>query len=361
MIQYLKNLLPQKYRLITFFITTSIIGVLLIFFAAYNASKDLEILSDIKNTHKFLQVGMAGYDKASSSVEVFNTFESYQLIIVDGENFKANVDVNLPLLFPREMDELEESRKNQYGGYVDIDKDTYTWSSIFITESQQYMLLIHKFYGVPVSSLVNIYFKRLFVPGIFYIWLMFWVALILRFLTERLISQNEELEHKALHDSLTELPNRILLNKQILKSIENCQRNKSKFSLAVIDLNKFKEINDTHGHDQGDELLCLVAKRINNVLRTSDMLARIGGDEFVLLFNDADEKSSIMMCERIKHSVLQPYSLREACVNIGLSIGIALFPEHGQDPKTLMRNADLAMYAVKSKGGGIKLYKENTN
>jgi diguanylate cyclase (GGDEF)-like protein len=358
MIQLLNQCKPREYRIITFLTVTSITGVLLIFIAVYNASRDLEIIHKVDNLHGFVQASLTDLDRADDALHQLAGLSSdnYQVVIVDNNSVAKIPDENLHDNFPRNMAELEQSRINKHGGYVEAEDRIYTWTMLPLTGSNTSVVLVHNFTQSTVGALARIYSKRLLVPAIFYIWLMVWVSLIIRFLTNRLRAQNETLEHMALHDSLTDLPNRTLLNNRLQKMIQDCRRNQRSFALAIIDLNEFKSVNDTLGHDHGDELLRLFAGRVRGMLHAVDTLARIGGDEFVLLLNDVDEESCIATCERIYTSISRPFCLREAEVNIGLSIGIAIFPEHGEESTTLMRNADLAMYLIKSKGGGINLY-----
>jgi diguanylate cyclase (GGDEF)-like protein len=357
-IQYLKQRIPQKYRLIAFLVTTSIIGVLLIFWAVYNTSKDLELNHEVDNLYRFAKASLDGKKRDDELLRALTeqSADDYQVLILEDTNITHLPDDNLHARLPLEMRHLEQSRINPRGGYVEIEDSIYTWAKLPVTGSNKHVVLLHKFVETPPSRLVNIYLKRLFVPAIFYVWLMVWVGLIIRFLTDKLVAQNKEFEQMALYDSLTGLPNRVLLDDRLKKLIQDYQRDQRTFALAVIDLNKFKAVNDNFGHDQGDELLCQVAERICSLLRTSDTASRIGGDEFVLLLNDVNEESCIHMCERIKSAVLTPYILREGEARIGLSIGIAMFPKHAKDPVTLMRNADMAMYSIKTNGGGIQFY-----
>lgn len=356
--QKFKQRIPQKYRLVAFLVTTSIIGVLLIFLSVYNTSKDLELVHEIDNLHRFAKASLAGNNQAEELVRMIASQpgDDYQVLILSNNRVTHRPDKRLHTRFTPDMNNLEESRINEHGGFMLIEDSIYTWVKVSIDGSNNQMVLFHKFMGSPPSRLVSIYLKRLFIPAIFYIWLMVWVGLIIRYLTEKLIAQNKELERMALYDSLTGLPNRVLLNDRLHKLIQDCRRNQRTFALAVIDLNKFKLVNDTLGHDQGDELLRLVAGRVNSLLRTSDTISRIGGDEFVMLLNDVNEGSCIRKCELVQSDILKPYVLREGEVRIGLSIGIAIFPKHGEEPDTLMRNADMAMYHIKTKGGGIQLY-----
>ena len=175
--------------------------------------------------------------------------------------------------------------------------------------------------------------------------------------TSELAAANEELEHQALHDSLTDLPNRVLLLDRLNQSILTNQRNDSKLALFMIDLDRFKEINDTLGHHYGDIILQQVANRMREVLHQSSTVARLGGDEFAILLPAVEgTKEPANIATEIIHAIDQPFLLEEQAFHVGASIGIALFPEHGTDTSTLMRHADIAMYATKNNNGDYTFY-----
>ncbi|WP_369959339.1 EAL domain-containing protein [Pseudomonas benzenivorans] len=161
----------------------------------------------------------------------------------------------------------------------------------------------------------------------------------------------EELEHQANHDSLTGLPNRNLLNDRILQAIAFASRNQGGFTLAFMDLDNFKVVNDSLGHNAGDQLLVQVAARLEACAREVDTVARLGGDEFVILLADGGQLTRrIGVLERFKQIVAEPLSLDGQEVVVSCSIGFCCFPEDGRDIGTLMRNADTAMYQAKHQG-----------
>lgn len=164
-----------------------------------------------------------------------------------------------------------------------------------------------------------------------------------------------ERSHFAEHDVLTGLPNRVLLNDRLERSCALQGRHGGLFALVFLDLDHFKSINDTHGHDAGDLLLKTVARRLQTALRASDTVCRLGGDEFVLLLQDLDEVQHVQrLVPKLLEQVAQPCPLGEGVdapvVNVGCSMGVAIFPDHGRDPQTLLLHADQAMYAAKRGG-----------
>ena len=165
-------------------------------------------------------------------------------------------------------------------------------------------------------------------------------------------AQKYAIENLAMHDSLTGLPNRRLLSEQIKLTIALCQRNKTMAALMIFDLDKFKPVNDTLGHGIGDLLLQQVANRTLGILqRSSDTLARLGGDEFVVLLPQiAAIANAVAVAEKILNALQEPFEIEGHAINISCSIGIAVFPDHGENELPLIKNADDAMYSSKSHG-----------
>ncbi len=160
------------------------------------------------------------------------------------------------------------------------------------------------------------------------------------------------LQYVARHDQLTELPNRELFRDRLRISMARARRDQSRMAVLYLDLDKFKEVNDGFGHDTGDLLLCEVARRINECVRESDTVARIGGDEFVVLLHSIKlPEHASAVAEKIRRSLEQPFELAGRRLSVSSSIGIAIHPEHGDEDRQLMRHADDAMYAAKRQGG----------
>ncbi|WP_275531626.1 diguanylate cyclase domain-containing protein [Magnetofaba australis] len=161
----------------------------------------------------------------------------------------------------------------------------------------------------------------------------------------------DRLKHQAHHDPLTGLPNRLLFEDRLHQAIASAQRYGSEIALLYIDLDKFKPVNDTYGHEAGDMALRTVSKRLTSLLRASDTAARIGGDEFVALLPELHDTESVKhVARKILQSLAEPVDLGVAQAKMGASIGISFFPRHGENYESLMSAADTAMYAVKQSG-----------
>ena len=176
-------------------------------------------------------------------------------------------------------------------------------------------------------------------------------------ITERKATE-EHMRHLAHYDLLTDLPNRSLFTDRLRQALAQAKRDKAHLAMMFIDLDQFKLINDTHGHDVGDLLLRRTAESLLDCLRKTDTAARIGGDEFVVLLpNIEDGQDALVIAEKILHAISQPFEVAGKNLPISVSIGVAVYPEHGNDEKRLLINADIAMYHAKKSGRNtVKLY-----
>jgi diguanylate cyclase (GGDEF)-like protein len=167
-------------------------------------------------------------------------------------------------------------------------------------------------------------------------------------LHNRIEELNRRFEQMALIDSLTGLGNRNLFSDRLNSLIATCKRSNQPFSLLMMDLNKFKEVNDNHGHDAGDEVLRVVGKRLTALSRDADGFFRLGGDEFAALVSTGATREGLtIIAERILDELKLPIEYNSTRFKIGVSIGIVLFPEHGVAADELLRLADAAMYEAK--------------
>lgn len=164
-------------------------------------------------------------------------------------------------------------------------------------------------------------------------------------------AQEAQIRHQALHDALTGLPNRSLLIDRLQVALQHARRTEEPVAVLFADLDGFKNVNDTMGHSAGDEVLRQTVERFGTVVREEDTLARIGGDEFVVVIGDpAAERIAISVAQRILDVLRDRFVIREREFFLSASIGISLFPGDGQTPEDLVKNADLAMYRAKSSG-----------
>lgn len=186
---------------------------------------------------------------------------------------------------------------------------------------------------------------------------------VVRDITDRR-QQQDQLTHQALHDALTGLPNRVLLNERLEQAIQDAWRGENPLAIAllILDLDRFKDVNDTLGHHVGDLLLTELGKRLLRVIRKTDTIARLGGDEFaVVLPAVSDLQRAQRVSARMLRAIREPFQLNDLSIDVGASIGIALFPDHAEEKETLLRCADVAMYEAKTSPSSIALYNSDTD
>jgi diguanylate cyclase (GGDEF)-like protein/PAS domain S-box-containing protein len=173
-----------------------------------------------------------------------------------------------------------------------------------------------------------------------------------RDVTERRLIE-ERIERLAHTDALTQLPNRLKLDERLGQAIETAQRHEGMLAVLFVDLDEFKRVNDTLGHDAGDQLLVEVAQRLKACVRDSDIVARLGSDEFVVVLTSLKNDAVVRpTAGKVLQALAQPYALGAHQVQAGCTIGVALFPVHGEDARTLLKRADNAMYLGKTQGRG---------
>jgi diguanylate cyclase (GGDEF)-like protein len=183
-------------------------------------------------------------------------------------------------------------------------------------------------------------------------------------LVDRLSAANQRLEEFAYIDPLTGLTNRRWFSEQAEKALDRCRRRNKRLAILLIDLDNFKEVNDTLGHASGDEILVIVARRLKSALRQSDTLtistedtARFGGDEFILLLEDIETLDNVTRAtDRILQEVNEPIVLNDHSFNPGCSIGVSIYPDDAQSVSNLIRQADVALYHAKQTGKGCTCF-----
>jgi diguanylate cyclase (GGDEF)-like protein len=173
---------------------------------------------------------------------------------------------------------------------------------------------------------------------------------VLRDITERKHAE-EELQYTATHDDLTGLPNRTLFNDRLTLALTQAHRNNKKLGVMLLDLDYFKDVNDTMGHSMGDQLLRVVGNRLTELLRKGDTVARVGGDEFLLLLSEIGGiEDAHTIAQKVLEAFRKSFVFDDHEIMITTSIGIAIYPADGGDADTLTKHADVAMYRAKDKG-----------
>ena len=180
-------------------------------------------------------------------------------------------------------------------------------------------------------------------------------------LNKQLIESSKELEYLSLYDDITALPNRSLFYDRLSRDIAEAESEDSTIGILLIDIDSFKDINDTLGHDRGDSLLNKIARRFDDEVNNNETLARLGGDEFIIVLPGLNQKQVIKRAEKFINSLREAFSIEKTSIVVSASIGIAVYPEHGKSISNLLSHADFAMYEAKNSSLKICVYDYNND
>jgi len=287
------------------------------------------------------------------------------------EYYVANLNANQELLAFVETKSAEYFA-NEKQFYVDTDKNrlitTYHLPDVD-NKAMGHFILFYDLEGVDIDDIIRSRDRLVLLFGTLFIAMMsllyyLYTKRYKRFIenlnkeleykvedkTHELQIQAKAFEHLAQHDSLTGLPNRLLLLDRLEQNIKHAKRHGNNISVLFLDLDRFKEINDTFGHEVGDKLLRLVATKLKTCVREEDTIARLGGDEFMIILEDIDQNHSVKIVEKIIAKMQDPITIDQNDLYTTFSIGISVFPKDAQTSEILLRNADTAMYKAKELG-----------
>ncbi|MDA8621852.1 transporter substrate-binding domain-containing protein [Psychrosphaera sp.] len=299
----------------------------------------IQVVKDFDEAHDLLKAGVIDgiLDLMSVSAQYIQDNSLYQFKIhvfedLGSDNAHIGVKKTLPIQATI-MNKVVDSMSKE-----DIENILKRWNKVDVVagiKSEIYWRNITIFVGIAsIIILIILIWNR-------------------RLKSEILLRQKAEqkLRHLASHDPMTGLPNRSLLIDRLKQAMSHHSRNNKNIAILFLDLDGFKEVNDTFGHDVGDELLTQISERLLSLSRNSDTVARFGGDEFVMLATNLNDGNyAAKVAEKIIADLSDPFVLSRATVSVGVSIGIAKFPQNGHDATVLIKAADDAMYAVKASG-----------
>jgi len=178
----------------------------------------------------------------------------------------------------------------------------------------------------------------------------------LEILNKQLIESSKELEYLSLFDSVTALPNRLLFHDRLNRDISDAEHTQGTIGMLLIDIDSFKDINDTLGHDRGDSLLSKIARRFDEQINNHETLARLGGDEFIIVLPGHDQRQTIQRAEQFIGSLKEAFTIDQHSIVVNASIGVAVYPEHGTTISSLLSHADFAMYEAKKSNVNVSIY-----
>lgn len=353
-------------RLLIAFSTVALVVLILFGSIAYHITSDFALK---KETHLLLSYAGERAKELSHSLqntrpETISSFLSrheanlhYPGILLNQRNELVSISPEAKALFPNHLALQLEAINIQAGdsGMLEINNTEFLWGLATVPDTHYKLVIIHA--GDDDITIIESIGVQLLVSGIIIIWLSIWGALILSSLiSKRLDEQNKILVHQALHDHLTDLPNRYLLYDRLQQAIYFCRRDGLPVTLLLLDLKRFKEINDTLGHRSGDTLLKQIGPRLKSILWEPDTIARLDGDEFAVLLPKVGKQYLDIVINKITRALEKPFPVDEIELEINVTIGVAFFPQHGKNPDDLIRQAHVALCQAKKTGSEFMIY-----
>jgi len=275
-------------------------------------------------------------------------FDSTNQIISD----LGNTDIKKKIVNTLPLSVIGQKRT----GSIDFHDETLLWVTTPIRDTSYTLLHSQRALTTKLSDYFDSVSAALLLITIIIVWIGVWTATSIYNLIEKVNEQKAVLSHKALHDDLTKLPNRESLIESIKTVFNQKYPKKKSFALCVIDLNHFKEINDSLGHHCGDELLMQVGTRLKTIVKSAKCIARLGGDEFAILFSHGKPSSGSQTAEKLIHALEPAFDLEGHSIYVGCTVGIAYYPQHATDARTLAQRAEMAMYQAKSVNKQFAIY-----
>jgi len=353
--------MPLRIRLFLAIILFFTVALSFFGYMAYDAAvesgtaRETALLKDLSSSLGRDLYHDAGPEITSTRINAWlRQFDSLHLAIIVTSGSQVWLSDGARNDFPAQIrEQITQSAKQ---GSLSVGQSTYVWDTSAIGETPYSLSIIHRT-NVHENHILN---KRLTVPlliaALVILWVAIWSTMYVASLLEKLNSQKNKLQHQALHDALTNLPNRALMLERLSTAMHEADQNKTDVALLFIDLNHFKEINDTLGHHTGDMLLVEVAMRLSKVLRKSDTVARLGGDEFAVILSHVTEDIAVSIAQKLIDVISKVIEIDDNKLFVSASIGIARYPTHATNTNQLVQYADVAMYAAKRSGNGFIVY-----
>ena len=252
-----------------------------------------------------------------------------------------------------------EQEAEEHRGEIHVAEENFVWLSAPIAGLPYRLILLEK-HEIRHGSMQTTLKNRFLTSSIIIIWCAVWIALLLGSLMSRKLQEKSQaIRYQITHDAVTGLSNRALLYERLSETTGQSDEYAISVALLVFGINRFREINDTLGHNLGDQLLLETSALIQQTLPENGYIYRLRGDEFAILLNDATEKQATEYARHILESTQQPVTINQLELKIDLSIGIALFPQHTEDHESLIRYADIAMHKASEYGSPIAVYDGN--
>ena len=340
-------------------IAIACVFMLTIGYIAYDATYTAFLAREISALDRHTRIQVLDLAKQSSpdlkrSLHRYESQNSFYYLQRNVDGAKQTLySRSLPKPFLQKIQSLTPSQQSadKRNGFFDINDQKYIWASASLPGDAYKLVLIER------STLeLGTVFLALGALGLLMVIVI--IVIVFSIIKRQYSNRDDELYARSLRDPLTGLANRTLLYDRLQQTIATAKRDKKSIALLLIDIDRFKEINNTLGHEYGDMILKQIEPRLREVVRETDTIARFGGDEFAIVLSIAHTGSVTRCLDKIMNSLHLPFYIEEIKLSMGIeaSIGVALYPNHGNDPETLIMHAEMAMYKAKKQGSQISFY-----
>ncbi|MFW2371847.1 MAG: putative bifunctional diguanylate cyclase/phosphodiesterase [Gammaproteobacteria bacterium] len=357
-------------KLLLAFISLIVVSISIFAFSAYQAAyhsaheKDHELLESLisSGNNNLYEEYLLHNNLQELNVELARqSSETQAWFLLDSNNNVIQNDVNssfLPDVLPH-MDFKIIFEEDLRSGEVLIQNQPYLWVYTDFGATPYKLFYIFK-PGINIRQYFNNLSSRLIIIGLIIVWVAVWIALVISTLITRTIqAQQEALEHQANYDMLTNLPNRGYINKKIDSLIK--QADVRHMAVVMMGMDRFREINDTLGHDFGDTLLMEVGERLTEEFWENDIVGRLGGDQFAVVLPISEKIHATVVIDKIQNLLAHPFKVKDINHYMNMSIGISVYPDNGNDANSLIKSAEVAMYNAKARGSVFEFYRSEND
>lgn len=352
-----------RLKLILSFVTTSLVVVTVFAVIAYNSARDYSFQVELEhvNENNLRIINMLGVNQ--SKLEQIEQMIPHHMannlfyFIVDSSSGKIISKVlpeNQKNIARNLLKDVTISDSNQ--GLFSNEDERYFWAATAIPGTQYILFNILDHKKKDVTEFLNYIGNSLAISVFLAMWFSLWAATIIANLFQRIADQKSEIEHQSRHDPLTALPNRQSIDNILQESMQRNNDDKENLLLCLVDINGLKDINDSLGHEYGDVVLRKVSEQLNELLRSSDMVARFGGDKFATILTHSKNAAIEELCSRILSTFDHAFQVDDHDLYLGATLGIASYPDHAETSQTLIQKAEIALHKAKDGGKEFFIY-----
>jgi len=356
-----------RLKLILSLVTASLVVVMVFAVIAYTSAQDYARFSELEHAHKVNEQIIGKISSNSPNLEQIQSLlpvndgdDSFYFIVDLSNNTVASVHkADSQLTVANALVTGSDAIKTNNKGVATIKGVNYFWAADPVPNTKYLILNTYHKLESSIGDFLDYIGYTLALSIVLALWVSLWAATILANLFQRLDNQKTEIEHRSRHDPLTSLPNRRTTGELIDRAISENNNETENLVLCLIDINGLKDVNDSLGHEYGDELLVNVSERLSEVLRTSDKVGRFGGDKFAIVLTHSKNTAIEELCNRLLATFDRTFHVGGHDLYIGSTLGIASYPEHAEDTQILIQKAEIALHTAKNSSKDFYIYESS--